>query len=479
MRFAAWLLTALIAAAPRAFGQALPDLGGADIALSPQMERRIGESIMRDIRSHEPTYIDDVEIEDYLQSLGSRLVQANPAARQEFEFFVLRDRSINAFALPGGFVGVHTGLILASDTESELASVLGHEIAHVTQRHVARMLAQQERLQMPVMVAMAAALLLGRARPDLAAGAAAAAQGGAVQASLGYSRDFEREADRIGLQTMEAAGFDPSAMAAFFEKLQRSTRVSDDAGVPSYLRDHPVTVERIADVQNKAAAMPYHQHADTLEFQFVRAKLRAESGYARDAVESQQSALREHRYASEAAAHYGLATALLRAGRVSDAQAELKQLRALGVASPMIETLGARTARAAGDAAGANRMLAEAHKRYPYSRALAYAYINALQDSGSNDAALAELREALKLYPKDSRLYGMQAKSYAALGKRLLQHSAQGEAYALQGSLPAAIEQLQLARSAGDGDFYQLSVVDARLKELRAQYATEMKDAKR
>ena len=143
------------------------------------------------------------------------------------------------------------------------------------------------------------------------------------------------------------------------------------------------------------------------------------------------------------------------------------------------QLLQARVQAASGDLAGANRVYAEAQKRYPYSRAIAYAYIDSLQQAGANDTALATLRDTLKLYPKDARLYGMQAKVYAALGKRLLQHQAQAEVYVLQGSLPAAIEQLQLARSAGDGDFYQLSMVDARLKELRAQYATEMKDAKR
>src|SRR5205823_1294781 len=177
-------------------------------------------------------------------------------ARFDFEFFVMRDHSINAFALPGGFVGVHTGLLTAADTESELASVLAHEISHVTQRHIARMLGQQQQLQMPML-------------------AAAAAQGAAVSQTLAYSRDFEREADRVGLQAVGAAGFDPRAMAAFFEKLQRSTRVSDDGSLPGYLRSHPVTTERIADAQNKAAAMPYRQHLDSPEFQLVRAKLRA------------------------------------------------------------------------------------------------------------------------------------------------------------------------------------------------------------
>src|SRR5438105_7119841 len=140
----------------------------------------------------------------------------------------MRDHTVNAFALPGGFIGVHTGLINTAETESELASVLAHEIGHVSQRHIARMLAQQQQLQMPMMVALAAAILLGRSRPDLAAGAAAAAQGAGIQSALAYSRDFERDADRIGMQPLEEAGFDGRAIASFFEKLQRSTRTSHD-----------------------------------------------------------------------------------------------------------------------------------------------------------------------------------------------------------------------------------------------------------
>jgi beta-barrel assembly-enhancing protease len=480
MRLCAFFLAAALVAAPRAFGQPLPDLGSAgDVTLTPQVERRIGESIVRDIRFRDPAYLDDPEIVDYLSTLGARLAQANPAARQDFEFFAMRDHTINAFALPGGFVGVHTGLLTAADTESELASVLAHEIGHVSQRHIARMLGQQQQLQMPVLAALAAAILLGRARPDLATGAAVAAQAGAVQASLSYSRDFEREADRVGMQTLEAAGFDARAMAAFFEKLQRATRVSDDGTLPGYLRTHPITVERIADAQNKAAAMPYRQHLDSIEFQLVRAKLRAESGDARDAVAHFQASVREERYASEAAARYGLAAALLRAGQVREAQGEMARLRDSGATSAMIELLDARIRQLAGDGGGASALLGRAKERYPDSSAVVYAYVASLQNAKRNDAALTQLREALRLHPRDARLYAMQAQAYAGLGKRLLQHQSQGEAYALQGSLPAAIEQLQLARSSGDGDFYQLSMVDARLKELRAQHAQEVRDAKR
>jgi predicted Zn-dependent protease len=463
-----------------ALGQSLPDLGGAgDAGLAPQTERRIGEAIMRDIRFRDPNYLDDPEIADYLGSLGARIAQHAAGARQDFEFFGVRDPSINAFALPGGFVGVHTGLLTAAESESEVASVLAHEIAHVTQRHIARMLGQQQQMQLPMLAALAAAILLGGSRPDLAAGAAAAVQAGAVQTQLSYSRDFEREADRIGFQALEGAGFDVHSMGAFFEKMQRGTRLADDGSIPGYLRTHPITTERIADAQNRAARLPYKQHVDSPEFQLVRAKLRAESGDARGAVEYFQGSVRERRYASESAARYGLASALLRARRPKEAQAELARARAAGASGPMVEALGARIKTGLGDRAGAAALLAEAQARYPYSRPLVYANAEALQEAGRHGEAQGLLTEALRLHPRDPRLHQLQAKNYAALGKRLLQHQAQAEFYVLRGSLPAAIEQLQLARNAGDGDFYQLSVVDARLKQLRAQHAEEMRDAKR
>ena len=474
------MLAALAAAVlPRALAQnTLPDLGSGDVTMSPQTERRLGESIMRDIR-RDPSYIDDPEVFEYINGLGSRLVQEAPGARQDFEFCALRDPSVNAFALPGGFICVNSGLIALTDTESELASVLGHEISHVTQHHVARLINQQQQMQLPVLAAVAAALLLGRSRPDLAAGATAAAQGAAVQTGLAYSRDFEREADRFGIQTLAAAGFDPAAMPAFFEKMQRSMRIADDGTMPGYLRTHPLTPERIADAQNRAANLHYKQHLDNPDFQLVRAKLRAGAGDARDTVAHFENALRDGRYASEAAARYGLAEALLRVRRAKDADAEVAKLRKSGPPSPMIETLAARVKQALGDNAGATALLAQARARYPYSRSVLYAHIAALLDAGNTADASAQLADAVRLYPHDPKLLSLQSRAYEALGKRLLQHQAQAEYYVLQGSLPAAIEQLQLARSAGDGDFYQLSVIDARLKDLREQHTQEMKDFKR
>jgi predicted Zn-dependent protease len=499
MRFPAWLLAAILAVAPRAFAQdaplprfkpaapeesaapaaPLPDLGDAGASeLTLQNERRIGEQVMRDIR-RDPQYLDDAEVDEYLNALGGRLVAASPGARQDFEFFGVRDNTINAFALPGGFIGVNTGLISASDNESEVASVLAHEIAHVTQRHLARQLGIQKQMQTPMMIAMAAAILLARSRPDLATGAMMAAQGGAVQTQLAYSRDFEREADRLGFQTLTAAGFDVRAMGSFFEKMQRYARIYDSGQVPTYLRSHPVTSERITDAQSRAEGLPYRQRADSDEYHLVRAKVRAEAMEPRDAIRMFGDAVNDRRFASEAAARYGLAIAHLRAKDPGRAGEQVARLRAERVPSTMIDTLDARLRLAQGDAVGAVGVLRAALERAPHRRPLLYALLDTLQSLDRPAEVLAALVEPLRLYPRDPKLHEARARAFAAQGKRLQQHQALAEFYLLRGSLPGAIEQLELARSSGEGDFYELSVVDARLKELRAEHVREQQEARR
>ena len=487
MRILALLLAVSLAFIPRAFGQLnlqvppapLPDLGDAGSSeLSLSMERRIGETIMRDIR-RDPAFLSDAEVTEYLNGLGARLLASAPGARQDFEFFAMRDPSINAFAMPGGYVGVHTGLITASDSESEVASVVSHEIAHVTQRHIARQIGIQKQMQVPMMIAMAAAMLLARSRPDLASGAMAAVQGGAISSQLSFSRDFEREADRIGFQTLQGSGFDVRAMSGFFEKMQRYTRLVDTGAVPSYLRSHPVTTDRISDAQARAEGVPYKQRADSLEYHLVRARLRAEAGEAQDAVRIFTDAVNDGRFANEPSARYGLAVALLRAKDPKGAEVQIAKLRADKVANPMIESLAARARLAQNDSAGAFAILKAALSRFPNRRSLLYAMLDMQQELGQYDAVQAMLAEPMRLYPRDPKLYEARARAYGGQGKRLLQHQSQAEALVLMGSLPAAIEELQYAQSAGDGNFYEQSAVDARLKELRAEHARELQEQKK
>jgi len=258
--------------------------------------------------------------------------------------------------------------------------------------------------------------------------------------------------------------------------MQRNTRVMDDGSFPGYLRSHPVTTERIADAQARAANLPYRQLPDSLDFHLVRAKLRAEFGDSREAVAEFAAAVGDQRYANETAARYGFAVALLRAKRPAEAQAELTKLGERVKDSAMFLTLAARIRQAQGKNSEALALLKEGTTRWPDRRSVVYAYAEALGGLGRSDEALTVIQPQVRLYPRDTRLREMEAKAYAALGKRLRQHQAQAEVYALRGSIPAAIDQLQLARAAGDGDFYELSAVEARLKELRAEHQRDLKE---
>lgn len=456
----------------------LPDLGEAARAdFSPQLERKIGESIMNEIRQREPSYVDDPEINDYLDRLGQRLVAASATPGAELHFFAIRDGAVNAFAMFGGYVGVNTGTLLTAQSESELAGVIAHEIAHVTQNHLARHIAAEKRNTIASMIAMAVGILAARSNADLAGAAIVSAQAGVVQSQLAYSRDFEREADRVGYQSLEKAGFDVRGMGDFFGRLQKAGRYYENSA-PIYLRSHPLTVERLSDMQNRAQGAAYRQVVNSLDFELVRAKLRAQLVTPREAVKELQTLQREKKYASEAALRYGLSWALLRDKDVAGAQREMDALKALKAPSPMIAGLAAEIRSAAGDAPQAQAMYREALQRYPQSRALVYAYAESLLAGRQYDQVQRFLESQLQLYTSDFMLYGLQAKSHAAAGNNLQKHRAQAEYYFLQGQLGPAVEQLELAQRAGGGNFYELSAVDARLRELRKLLAEEAKQKK-
>ncbi len=462
--------------APAVLADGLPELGDVSQAdLSPLMEKKIGESLIREIRQQEPSYLNDPEVEGYINRLGHRLAAQLDTTGQDFDFFVLKDPTINAFAMPGGYIGVHTALIESAQSESELASVLAHEISHVTQHHMARSVSKQNQSQAAALLAMAIGLLASRHNADLAQGAIVGSQAAGIQHQLSYSRDFEREADRMGIQLLEKAGFDIRAMASFFGRLEKSSRLYEN-NAPSYLLTHPLTTERIADMANRIQSMPYRQVADSQDFLLVRAKLEAEDGSPRDAVVRFSSQLTERRFTSEIATRYGLAQAQMRARNYGAAEAELAELRRLKATSPLIETLAADLRAKQNDPAGAVKILQAAAARYPQERAIAYALVEDLLASHQPAQALDFVSNDLQSYTTDARMYGLKAKSCALLGKRLQQHRAQAEAYALQGQVPAAIEQLQLAQKAPDGNFYEYSEVDARLRELKARQAEEAKE---
>lgn len=471
------LLAVSLLGVPAVLAQALPELGEpAQASLTPLQEKLLGQSIMREAR-RDAAFYDDAEVVDYVARLGNRLAQQSGDARQSFEFFLMRDAQINAFALPGGYIGVHTGLITAAQSESEIAGVLGHEIAHVTQRHIARMVSNQRADQWVSLAAMAIAILAARSNSQLAEAAAVTGPALAIQRQLNFSRDFEREADRVGMQMLEKAGFDPNGMASFFERLQRATRLAD-AGAPVFLRTHPVTYERIADMQGRAANLPYRQVADAIEFHLMRARLRAELESPRETTAYYRELIAEKRYASEAGARYGLTAALLRAQDIAAARKAYAELANVLKQHPAVALLGCRIKLAGGDA-DALACLRGAAQAYPSYRALTYQYADALLQSRQPGEVLKVVEPRLATSTADYRLYQYQSRAYAMLNRRLAHHRAQAEAYLLQGNTTGAVEQLQLGLKAGDGDYYQLSAAEARMRELRRRDAEERKDAGR
>ena len=457
-------------ASPANLDTSLPDLGDvSQTVLTPLDEQYIGDQIMREVAVSDEV-LQDIEVIDYLNTLGNKLAAASPDKQQKFNFFVVQDNSINAFAMPGGVIGVHTGLMLATNSESELASVLGHEIGHVTQRHMARMLAKQKTDTFKNIAGIALALLVARANPELANGALATASAAGVQRQLDYTREHEREADRVGLSILDGAGFDARAMPAFFTTLQRGTRFTEGAA-PSFLRTHPLNAERIADVSNRVEAMPYKQVTDSLEFNLVKAKLRASSGLAQSAIDQFEDNIKERRFASETAEHYGLALAMLRKNDLAGAQNQVKWLKTnahkYNQQNAFIENLIARLAVARNNPQAAATQYNNALALFPTHRSLIYGYAEHFLAINQPDKAIKLVHDKQTFYPSDAYFYDILAKAYTSKNKNLLRFQAQGESYYRQYNLKRAIEQMEFAAKAKDGNFYEQSIVEARLKELK------------
>ena len=255
----------------------LPEIGDPTSTLmTGQEEIELGAAFYRSLHAQVPLS-KDPEVNDYIQSLGNRLTINSDNPAQPFTFFVVEDPVINAFAGPGGFIGVNSGLILLTEQESELASVLAHEISHVTQRHLFQTFQAASKMSIPTALGMLAAAVLGaKAGGNGAMAGIMAAQGLNAQYQINFTRDNEEEADRVGMQVLSKSEFDPRSMPEFFERMQQSTRFVSGK-LPEFLLTHPVTTSRISDTRDRAERYPYRQYPDSLIYQIIRAKLRVET----------------------------------------------------------------------------------------------------------------------------------------------------------------------------------------------------------
>jgi predicted Zn-dependent protease len=473
-------LTALLVLATfgsTTLAQGLPDLGDASAAsLSDTQERTIGNRIMREVRT-DKDYVDDPEVADYISSLGARLLGVAENGRRDIDYFVVQDEAVNAFALVGGHIGVHTGLLMLTQTESELAGVVAHETAHILQKHQARAMHGQRGAQFTSLAALALALLAARGGSSqsgqITEAAIASAGALSIQSQLDYTREHEREADRVGLVLLERAGFDPRGMASFFERLLRSNRLNELKGAPAYLRTHPLTTERIADIQDRVDRTPSKMVPDSFEYRLVRAKLRAGSGPATDAVNYFRTVLADKTVLRPREDVYGLALALRRARDLDAAWKTLAPLRGAGPAHPAFELLAGQILTEMRKPQEALAVYQAALRHSPRQRALAYAYLDLLLQSGRPRDVIADVEERLRLAPDDWKLYELQARAFEASGRRVSQYRAQAEALYRRGNTAAAVDQLDMAVKVKGSDFYELSSAESRLRELRALLENE------
>ena len=479
----------------------LPDMGdpGGD-ALSRIDERKYGEMIMRQIRP-DPDYSNDLPIYDFLNQMERRLLQAAKKAQlgganeqgsgaYNFEVFAVKDSSINAFALPGGFIGFHTGLIVSAESDSEVASVMGHETGHVLQRHLARQLDKQG---MNTMIALSGVLLgaLAASRnPGAAAGLMQGGQALAISNQLSYSRDAEREADRVGFQILDTSGYDVNGAPGFFQRLQKATGIMDN-GVPAYVRTHPLTTDRIADMQDRARTVVPRTVPTAVEFYFIKARARMEqSGTTSgmyDLKNQFESLSKQTQPGKQMEGFYGLALIAQRQGKIDQAETYLQQARNVAHAastpgSPIqrqslsLDVTASELALAKGKNEEALQIAQATLKAYPQSYAAGAAMVNAYLKLGRTNDAIAWLKARTKAQPDEVVWWGKLSNAYDQAKNVPMRHYALGEKYALEGAWPSAIEQLKIARSSGSSDFYQNSTIDARLREMQKQYQEELKD---
>lgn len=453
----------------------LPDIGeSTGNILSPEYERRLGQAFLNQIR-RQTDIINDPEVETYIQSIGYRLVAQSDNSSQLFTFFVINENNINAFAAPGGIVGINTGTIIAAETESELAGVLAHEIAHVTQRHMARSAEMSQKMSIPMMAAMLGAILIASQNPDAGAAAMAAIQGGVIQAQINFTRGNEEEADRIGMQLLDRAEFNPYGMPAFFTKLQRNSVYAAQA--PEFLRTHPLTVNRISDSQARVEALPKNSnYNESRTYQFIRTKLLVKSYKTpAEAIDYYQGILDQGQFRDDIVVlKYGLAFAHLENRDYGQAAQLLDELleRDGENLSLLLARADVEVRRSDYDAAIA--IYADMMHIYPDYRPLILSYANTLLTAKRP----AEAKQVLEKYGKyntpDITYYNYLTRAEAESGRTIEAGMANAEYYFLTGETRVAIEQLKsLLRSQPKPDYYQEERILSRISQLEQELKME------
>ena len=461
----------------------LPDFGrSANAGVSELDEYYYGLSVLRQMRNA-GVLVEDPQVDEYLRTLGTRLSEASSAPDQNFTYVLINNEEFNAFAVPGGLIAVHTGLLMRAGNESELSAVLAHETAHVTQKHTVRALERAKKASLPVMLGTLAVAAAAASQsknngpnlnnPETIDPVAAVLIGGSAlmqQLQINFTRDNEFEADRIGIQTLKKAGFDITAMSGMFARMQATFRSSGGSQVPQYLQTHPISVTRIAEAKSRAAQLleqPVVQH--DMVFQLMRERVRV--------IKSSDSTLLKRYYldaissrgASSAPINYGFALASARAGDIKRAMelaallpdtAELKLTRALLNAEIQVNAKNQLAWRA---------QFAALMKSYPKHRVVGASYAAALIDLGTKtdaSVALEILRDLVTAFDSDPALFEALGRAYQLSGDPVRAGEAYARATALRGALEDALSQLNMIAQGQSLSYYERARIDAQVAEL-------------
>lgn len=478
----------------------LPDIGSsAGEVIGPAQQAEYGSMLLGQLRLY-GYVLDDPLIDSWLQSVGNRLVAASDKPEHPFTFFMLKDRQFNAFATLGGYIGTNAGLVLAAESEAEVASVLSHEIAHVTQQHVLRSVERAQKDSIPILLAMLGAIAVAQSSgsnssDDASLAALASAQALMAQRQIDYTRSNEAEADRLGVRTLARGGYDPQAMASMFQRMQAVSRVNrggERERTPDYLRTHPVTTTRISEVKSRAESLEAAQPQfgtgqsrpsenpllpsglripgtvyanDDRQFGWARERIRAMSANTPDAaIAEYERARRTGKFTD--AQRYGLAVARLLDADYAGAAAELKPLLAKYPDDPWIALGMAESDARAGRLADADARLDALLQRMPNHRAVSLTYAQLLTERNTADAgrrAQAVLRPLLAGSKEDPIFHGIFGRASEIAGDAVRAGEAFAEVEYLNGRLERALIQLNTLLKRPEVDYYARARIDARI----------------
>ncbi|MEX0943866.1 MAG: M48 family metalloprotease [Pseudomonadales bacterium] len=462
------IVTLFVAASGKAADtRNLPQLGDrASSIISLEQERELGQDFLRSLRAQAPTISDPI-LQEYLEHLIYKLALNSELQDRSLELIIIDADSINAFAAPGGIVGVHDGLFVYAETEDEISAILAHELAHLSQRHFARRSDAGRQASMTSLAGLLAGIVLIAAGSGDAGLAAMTAGQAATQGEmLRYSRAWESEADRVGIRTLVDAGKDPRAMAAMFERLERANRFQTSR-IPEFLLTHPVTRDRIADSYNQALQYPNREYQSSLDYQLMRARVIVNTSRSpRDAISRMQADLDSADPVKRAASQYGLTLAYTESGQFERAMDYLNALKKThnGKIAVMLAEASLHNKAARYDEAGS--ILKDALRLSPGNYPLTMAYADVLLKQGKPERAQNVLVPLTSKRPNDVHLWYTLAETYGLANNIVGVHEARAEYFVLVGNFDQAITQLGYAIPLVTDNFQKTASIRTRIEEI-------------